>query len=184
MITSTQENLYGTTIEAVAVPARNGKLVVLQCTTSAIRRLQLFGNIHPVVVFIKPHAHDEENDTRKANSPSAFQDTLDIEDEYKDCFTHVLQEADIDKLAIQIGDIVEQELSADGFWARIPALLPRIDVRRSISLVHWKNKNKKIYPYFLIVIFFSIVRQYAHVFLNHGCKLFCFVAAKQILLWM
>ena len=117
---ASQDNLYGTTIESIAGPAREGNLVLMQCHPPAIRRLQLLGDVHPVVIFVEPSAA-RASDKSDAEAQKLLQEKL----EFGHCYTHVIPEAPLHELALRVADIVNNEARAKGMWANIPALLPR-----------------------------------------------------------
>ncbi|KAH7728002.1 disks large 3-like [Aphelenchoides avenae] len=54
-----QNNLYGTSIEAVREVARTGRHCILDVSGNAIRRLQNTANIYPIAIFVKPYNHHQ-----------------------------------------------------------------------------------------------------------------------------
>ncbi|KAI6209516.1 hypothetical protein M3Y96_00229500 [Aphelenchoides besseyi] len=50
-----QNNLYGTSIEAVKQVANSGRHCILDVSANAIRRLRQIANIYPIALFIKPY---------------------------------------------------------------------------------------------------------------------------------
>ncbi|EGD81975.1 hypothetical protein PTSG_02659 [Salpingoeca rosetta] len=126
-------NLYGTTIEAVAAPARDGKLVLMQCHPPAIRRLQLLGDIHPIVAFVAPAPERLQTRADGSAIDEAAQAAAWEQVEHGHTFTHVLQEGPVPALAQQVAAIVSEEARAEGLWAAVPALLPRAPLSQAAS---------------------------------------------------
>jgi len=57
-----QQNLYGTSIEAVKQVAQSGRHCILDVSGNAIRRLRQTANIFPIALFIKPFNHHQLRD--------------------------------------------------------------------------------------------------------------------------
>lgn len=124
-------NLYGTTIGAVRRPMEEGKLVVLHCHPTTIRRLRLLGDIHPLVIFVKPASLDNvENVAREVQASDALQQyeqAADLELQHAPLFTHVVSLSnDLTKPRVAIADIIRREAKAD-FWAALPFIAPRTE---------------------------------------------------------
>ncbi|EDQ90215.1 uncharacterized protein MONBRDRAFT_16555, partial [Monosiga brevicollis MX1] len=50
-----KDNMYGTSLAAIQEPASEGKIVILDTQLKAVQRLKLFGDIHPIVILLKPN---------------------------------------------------------------------------------------------------------------------------------
>ncbi|KAI6243999.1 Guanylate kinase [Aphelenchoides fujianensis] len=57
-----QNNLYGTSIEAVRQVSQSGRHCILDVSPNAIRRLRQTANIYPIALFIKPYSPHQLRD--------------------------------------------------------------------------------------------------------------------------
>lgn len=139
-----KDNLYGTTIKSVRQPMEEGKLVVLHCHPSTIRRLRLLGDVHPIVIFIKPDSIDTAREAAKDAHPAEVQQQYEaaatMEAQHGSLFTHVVPlSSDLDKTRATVADIIRRECKAD-FWASLPYIVPRSeDLAEKLSSLGSRN---------------------------------------------
>lgn len=125
-----QGNLYGTTTAAVAEPSRDGKLVLMHCHPPAIRRLQFRGDVHPLVIFVKPVSVDAIAQAstflnQTVDAEAEFRTSAELELQFGQVFTHVVHLAgDASSTLDQVVSILENNCKHD-FWALTPKSLPR-----------------------------------------------------------
>jgi C-terminal processing protease CtpA/Prc/guanylate kinase len=139
-----KDNLYGTTIRSVRQPMEEGKLVVLHCHPSTVRRLRLLGDVHPLVIFIKPESIDAVREAAKDAHPAEVQQQFEaaatMEAQHGSLFTHVVPlSTDLDKTRATVADIIRRECKAD-FWASLPFIVPRSeDLAEKLSSLGSRN---------------------------------------------
>jgi len=89
-----QDNLYGTSINAVREVANSGRHCILDVSGNAIRRLQNTANIHPIAILVKPHSPQQLQEWDPSLSESeaqrAFERVQRIEQNFGDLFSAVV----------------------------------------------------------------------------------------------
>jgi len=104
----------------------------MHCHPPSVRRLQLVGNIHPVIIFFDPvdraqaaaalaaHPNTAKLDVDKELTKAA---TLKLQ--YKHVFTHTVPlGADVQAAIAEASAVIAKEYKGD-FWAVVPKALPR-----------------------------------------------------------
>jgi hypothetical protein len=127
-----QDNLYGTSIDSIARPAAEKKLVVIHCHPPAIRRLQFFGDVYPLVIFLDPHDRAAAEDilsTWSSTHPINLEEELARAELARLQFSHVFTHAvpmtgSASELITKVAEIISAEWTSD-FWAPVPKPLPR-----------------------------------------------------------
>ncbi|KAI1724131.1 PDZ domain (Also known as DHR or GLGF) domain-containing protein [Ditylenchus destructor] len=89
-----QNNLYGTSIQAVKEVANSGRHCILDVSGNAIRRLQNTANVYPIATFIKPINHDQLRDwdpqLPEEDAIKNFERCQRQEQSFGDLFTNVI----------------------------------------------------------------------------------------------
>jgi guanylate kinase len=96
-----KENMYGTSLQSIRDPSEQGKVVIMNTQLRAVTRLQAFGDLHPVVILLKPNSVEElqqalESGAGAGQAPSEakvgslYSATLKTENEFSHIFTHVV----------------------------------------------------------------------------------------------
>ncbi|KAE9553981.1 hypothetical protein FO519_002798 [Halicephalobus sp. NKZ332] len=89
-----QDNLYGTSINAVREVANSGRHCILDVSGNAIRRLQNTANIHPIAILIKPHSPQQIREWDPSLPDSEAQRAYDrvqrIEQNFGDLFSAIV----------------------------------------------------------------------------------------------
>ena len=87
------DNLYGTSVQAVRDLAASGRHCILDVMGNAIRRLQMV-NLHPIAVFIKPKSVESILEMNKRmtdeQAQKLFERALKLEQEFAQYFTAIV----------------------------------------------------------------------------------------------
>eukprot|EP00043_Microstomoeca_roanoka_P020312 m.244150 g.244150 ORF g.244150 m.244150 type:complete len:3704 (+) comp17144_c0_seq1:231-11342(+) len=132
-------NLYGTSLDAIRVPAQEGKVVILDTQLKAILRLEQFGDIHPVVIFLRPTSVDNllaslkqaaaaDGDAStvvdEETASALYKATMATEQDFDHIFTHVVHTGA--NLATTVREVANTVFhNVDGpYWAAELTQLP------------------------------------------------------------
>jgi guanylate kinase len=133
-----KDNMYGTSLKSIRDPSSEGKVVIMDTQLKAVTRLQMFGDIHPVVVLLKPSsvedlfqslqhpaARSEGGEPPSMEAASVlYRATLKTEAEYGHLFTHVVLTGQSLATTVRaVANLVHHCLEAD-YWADTLQQLP------------------------------------------------------------
>ncbi|CAD5116541.1 DgyrCDS5420 [Dimorphilus gyrociliatus] len=115
------ENLYGTSVEAVREVALRQKHCILDVSGNAIKRLQA-AQLYPIAIFIRPQSPENIQDWSKRISEDqavkAFERALKLEHEFGEYFTALATGETGDEVYAKVKEIIKEQ-SGPVVW--IPA---------------------------------------------------------------
>uniref|UniRef100_A0A915EJH4 Uncharacterized protein n=1 Tax=Ditylenchus dipsaci TaxID=166011 RepID=A0A915EJH4_9BILA len=89
-----QNNLYGTSIQAVREVATSGRHCILDVSGNAIRRLQNTANVFPIAIFVKPFNHHQlrewDPELSEDDAIKQFERCQRQEQSFGDLFTRII----------------------------------------------------------------------------------------------
>uniref|UniRef100_A0A914EP37 Uncharacterized protein n=2 Tax=Acrobeloides nanus TaxID=290746 RepID=A0A914EP37_9BILA len=108
-----QNNLYGTSINAVREVANSGRHCILDVSGNAIRRLQNTANIYPIAVFVKPMNHHQIKDWDPQLSDEEaykqFERCQRIEQSFGDLFTSIVTGHNFDEIMYKVTQNINEQ---------------------------------------------------------------------------